>query len=79
MGLRREDTPIAMKMLTSELKHQPDALDLRGGAHTSDHVDILGSSPLNAMILKIVAGRGELVHQHIGSKIMEYVGKMRWD
>lgn len=66
-------------VLTPEFKHQPDALDLRGGALTADHVDILGSSPLNSALLKIVAGKGELVQQKIGSKIMEYVGKMSWD
>lgn len=59
--------------------HQPDALDLRGGALTSDHVDILGSSPLNDALLKIVGGRGDLVEPQIGSKIEDYVERMKWD
>jgi hypothetical protein len=45
----------------------------------ADHVDILGSTPLNEAILKIAAGRGDLVPQKIGSRILEYVEKMRWD
>lgn len=65
--------------LIAEIKHQPDGLDLRGGALTADHVDILGSSPLNAAVVKIAGGRGDLVEQQIGSKIEEYVEKMQWD
>jgi len=45
---------------------------------TADHVDILGSSPLNAALLKIAAGRGDLVKEQIGSKILEYVDKIDW-
>jgi len=45
----------------------------------ADHVDILGSSPLNAAILKIAAGRGDLVIPRIRSRILEYVDKMDWD
>ncbi|BEJ02371.1 hypothetical protein CcaverHIS631_0701660 [Cutaneotrichosporon cavernicola] len=65
--------PAGVKVVTRE------ALDLRGGALTSDHVDILGSSPLNEAILKIVGGRGDLVKPHIGSDIERYVEKMKWD
>jgi phospholipid:diacylglycerol acyltransferase len=56
----------------------PESFDLRGGALTADHVDILGSSPLNAALLKIAAGRGDLVEEHIGSRIQEYVEKIDW-
>lgn len=63
----------------AEYKHKPDNFDLRGGPCTADHVDILGSTPLNKAVLKIAAGRGDLVKSHIGSKIREYVQKMRWD
>ena len=45
----------------------------------ADHVDILGSSPLNTAILKIAAGRGDLVTDQIGSQILEFVDKMDWD
>jgi hypothetical protein len=47
--------------------------------YRADHVDILGSSPLNAAILKIAAGRGDLVQNQIRSDILEYVEKMDWD
>jgi phospholipid:diacylglycerol acyltransferase len=65
--------------LTAEFLHQPDALDLRGGALTADHVDILGSAPLNDALLKIAGGRGDLVKPHIGSEIERYVDRMKWD
>jgi len=45
----------------------------------ADHVDILGSSPLNAAILKIAAGRGDLVQDQIQSGILDYVEKMDWE
>lgn len=46
---------------------------------SADHVDILGASPLNRAILKLAAGRDELVEMQIGSGILEYVEKMKWD
>jgi phospholipid:diacylglycerol acyltransferase len=46
---------------------------------TADHIDILGSFPLNSAVLKVAAGRGDLVEQQIGSRIMEYTAKMNWD
>jgi phospholipid:diacylglycerol acyltransferase len=52
---------------------------LRSMDFRADHVDILGASPLNAAILKIAAGRGDLVKQQIGSDILDYVEKMKWD
>lgn len=45
----------------------------------ADHVDILGSSPLNEAILKIAAGRGDLVEEKIESGILDYVKRMNWD
>lgn len=77
-----------------EYKHSPESFDFRGGALTlvlclcssghadhnsADHVDILGSSPLNAAILKIAAGRGDLVTDQIQSDIIEYTDKMNWE
>ncbi|WVF71237.1 hypothetical protein IAT40_006037 [Kwoniella sp. CBS 6097] len=71
--------PAGIEVVTQEYKHSPEILDLRGGAQTADHVDILGATPLNAAILKIAAGRGDLVTQQIGSDIFEYVKKIEWD
>lgn len=41
------------------MPHRPISLDSRGGAHTSNHVDILGAQTLNEMLLKIAAGKGD--------------------
>jgi phospholipid:diacylglycerol acyltransferase len=46
---------------------------------SADHVDILGSTPLNEAIMKIASGRGDLVENQIGSRIEEIVEKMQWD
>ncbi|ADV21626.1 phospholipid:diacylglycerol acyltransferase [Cryptococcus gattii E566] len=71
--------PAGIEVITQEYKHSPEGLDLRGGAQTADHVDILGASPLNSAILKIAGGRGDLVTEQIGSKILEYTERMDWD
>ncbi|WVW84254.1 hypothetical protein I302_106284 [Kwoniella bestiolae CBS 10118] len=71
--------PAGIEVITQEYLHSPESMDLRGGAQTADHVDILGATPLNTAILKIAAGRGDLVTQQIGSEIFEYVKKMDWD
>ncbi|WVR06842.1 hypothetical protein IAU60_003878 [Kwoniella sp. DSM 27419] len=71
--------PAGIPIVTQEYLHSPEVLDLRGGAQTADHVDILGSTPLNAAILKIAAGRGDLVTQQIESRIFEYIDKQDWE
>nr|XP_019011204.1 phospholipid:diacylglycerol acyltransferase [Kwoniella pini CBS 10737]OCF49985.1 phospholipid:diacylglycerol acyltransferase [Kwoniella pini CBS 10737] len=71
--------PAGIPVVTQEYLHSPESLDLRGGAQTADHVDILGATPLNTAILKIAAGRGDLITQQIGSKIFEYIKKQDWD
>ncbi|WRT66574.1 uncharacterized protein IL334_003533 [Kwoniella shivajii] len=71
--------PAGIEVVTQEYLHSPESLDLRGGPQTADHVDILGSTPLNAAILKIAAGRGDLVTQQIGSNIFDYIEKMDWN
>ncbi|WWC89112.1 uncharacterized protein L201_004030 [Kwoniella dendrophila CBS 6074] len=71
--------PAGIEVVTQEYLHSPESMDLRGGAQTADHVDILGATPLNAAILKIAAGRGDLVTQQIGSNIFEYIKKQDWD
>lgn len=61
-----------------EILHQPDALDLRGGEGTGDHVDILGSRFLNEAVVKIATGRGNEVHSHYVSPIREYSARINW-
>lgn len=72
---RRREFSSSSAALLPRSKRQGNKADLV----RADHVDILGSTPLNAAILKIAAGRYDLVPQKIGSRILEYVEKMRWD
>lgn len=81
-GWRREDrryNPGNSRIVTYEVEHQPDSLDLRGGDNTGDHVDILGSTPLNQIILKIAAGHGDDVQDHIVSNIKQISERIDWD
>lgn len=49
-----------------EMSHEPDSFDIRGGAKTAEHVDILGRAELNEMVLRIVSGHGnEIKEKHI--------------
>lgn len=58
-GWKRERwNPAGIEVKTIELEHKPDTLDPRGGPNTADHIDILGSTGLNEVLLKIAAGRG---------------------
>lgn len=41
---RPEWNPAGIKVITREQAHKPEALDLRGGPQTGEHVDLLGSS-----------------------------------
>lgn len=51
----------------------------RGGANTSDHVDILGSTGLNELILKVATGVGNEVEDRFVSRIREYAKRVQWD
>jgi phospholipid:diacylglycerol acyltransferase len=43
----------------------------------ADHVDILGRSSLNDLILQVAGGRGELIEETIHSNILEYAKKVQ--
>lgn len=45
--------------------------------NAADHVDILGRSSLNDLILQVAGGRGELINETIHSDIREYAEKVR--
>jgi phospholipid:diacylglycerol acyltransferase len=62
-----------------QLPHQPEITLPRGGANTSDHIDILGSQALNEIILKVATGAGGEIRDHYVSRIREYAKKIRWD
>lgn len=65
--------------MDSQLPHHPNANIPRGGANTSDHVDILGSTGLNEIILKVATGVGNEIHDSFVSNIREYSEKIEWD
>lgn len=64
------------KVKIVEIKHEPDRFDMRGGAKTADHVDILGSAELNELVLKVAAGRGDMIENRYFSKLHDIVMKM---
>lgn len=76
---RKLYNPAGIKVITAELKHEPQAFDPRGGEHTGDHIDILGSTFVNEAVLNIVSGRGHLVNQTIHSDIVKYASKIKWE
>jgi phospholipid:diacylglycerol acyltransferase len=51
----------------------------RGGANTSDHVDILGSTSLNEILVKVATGVGAEIEDNVVSNIREYSRKIKWD
>lgn len=67
----RRYNPSSIPIKTFEMPHEPDRFSPRGGPNTGDHVDILGRSSLNDLILRIVGGQGEGVEEWVGSGIEE--------
>lgn len=59
-----------------EIKDEPDRFDIRGGAKTADHVDILGSAELNELVLKVAAGQGDTITDRYASNLKEIVKKI---
>ncbi|KAH9048475.1 Lecithin:cholesterol acyltransferase-domain-containing protein, partial [Lactarius hengduanensis] len=76
---RKRWNPAGIKITTVELPHQPEITLPRGGANTSDHVDVLGSQALNEIILKVATGAGGEIRDNYVSRIREYAKKIRWD
>ncbi|PPQ89734.1 hypothetical protein CVT25_014135 [Psilocybe cyanescens] len=76
---RKRWNPAGIKITTVELPHRPVPTIPRGGANTSDHVDILGSTGLNEILLKVASGVGSEIQDHFVSNIREYSQKMQWD
>ncbi|KAI1794246.1 phospholipid:diacylglycerol acyltransferase [Ganoderma leucocontextum] len=79
-GWKRERwNPAGIKVTTVELPHNPVATIPRGGGTTGDHVDILGSTGLNEIILQVATGAGEEVQDSFVSNIREYAKRVKWD
>lgn len=59
-----------------ELKHDPDRFDLRGGAKTAEHVDVLGSAELNELVLLVAGGRDDKIEEKIVTDLPQWVEEM---
>ena len=69
--------PAKIPVVAYEMPHEPDRFNPRGGPNTGDHVDILGRSSLNDLILRIAGGRGHLITDTIYSNIKSYAEKVK--
>jgi phospholipid:diacylglycerol acyltransferase len=69
--------PAGVKIKVYEMPHEPERFSPRGGPNTGDHVDILGRSSLNDLILRVAAGRGEDIEENVVSDIKTYAGKVK--
>ena len=68
--------PAGVKVKVFEMPHEPDRFNPRGGPNTGDHVDILGRSGLNDMILRVAGGKGELIEESVVSRIRDYAERV---
>jgi phospholipid:diacylglycerol acyltransferase len=62
-----------------QLPHKPNPTIPRGGANTSDHVDILGSTGLNEIVLQVATGVGDEIRDNFVSDIRRYANRVQWD
>ena len=69
--------PAGVKVKVYEMPHEPDRFSPRGGPNTGDHVDILGRSSLNDLILRVAGGKGEQIEENYVSRIREYSDKVK--
>lgn len=69
--------PANIPITTFEMPHEPDRFSPRGGPNTGDHVDILGRSSLNDLILRVAGGKGHLIEDNIESEILKYAAKVK--
>ncbi|KXS99875.1 hypothetical protein AC578_4472, partial [Pseudocercospora eumusae] len=69
--------PANIPIVAYEMPHEPDRFNPRGGPNTADHVDILGRSSLNDLILRVAGGKGHLIHDTIFSNILDYAEKVK--
>lgn len=70
--------PAGIEVKIVEMRHQPDRFDIRGGAKSAEHVDILGSAELNEYILKIAGGKGDTIEERILSDLPEWINQIQF-
>lgn len=68
--------PSNIPITVAEMRHEPDRFSPRGGPSTGDHVDILGRSSLNDLILRVAGGKGNLVEETVYSDIKRYAERV---
>ena len=62
------------------MPHEPDRFSPRGGPNTGDHVDILGRSSLNDLVLRVAGGKGGEIEDKFESRIWEIADKVEvWE
>ncbi|GMG18995.1 unnamed protein product [[Candida] boidinii] len=64
------------KVTIVEIKHQPDRYDIRGGAKTAEHVDILGSASLNELLLRVASGHGDTINNTFHTPLKDIVANL---
>ena len=69
--------PSNIKITTFEMPHEPDRFSPRGGPNTGDHVDILGRSSLNDLILRVAGGKGSQIEDNYESRIWDIGDKVK--
>ncbi|BDD56820.1 hypothetical protein MAP00_002239 [Monascus purpureus] len=69
--------PAGVKIKVFEMLHEPDRFSPRGGPNTGDHVDILGRASLIDLVLRVAAGKGDLIEETYVSKIREYADRVK--
>ncbi|KAL2375187.1 phospholipid:diacylglycerol acyltransferase [Blastomyces gilchristii SLH14081] len=75
-GIKRYN-PAGAKVKVYEMPHEPDRFSPRGGPNTGDHVDILGRSLLNDLVLRVAGGRGDMIEENYVSRIREYSDRVK--
>ncbi|SSD58842.1 related to Phospholipid:diacylglycerol acyltransferase [Saccharomycodes ludwigii] len=70
--------PGGLKVKVVELKHEPNRFDIRGGAKSAEHVDILGSAELNDYLLKIASGHNEMIEERVITNISRWVDELNF-
>lgn len=68
--------PAGIDVKVVEIKHEPDRFDIRGGAKTAEHVDILGSAELNELVLKVVSGHGDSINNSYVSELADIAKRL---
>lgn len=69
--------PAGAKVTVVEMLHEPERFNPRGGPNTADHVDILGRSTLNELVLRVAAGKGDTIVDNVVSNITKYAEKVQ--